>query len=419
MPKKEDRSDWVAVAPESTAATATKANDIPKAKTAFQFFQKERSEQLKRRVREENDGRFDVALLAKHTHRAWHHETSDADRSHFEELARRDAVRYAAASHAADVAALERKERLRAEREAVVLLDDDDEEDDDYREGGPTRTTRNQYEKKQRKKERRQKKNEKKRKSNGQGGSDFNDDDDEGEEEEDDWDSDVLDTDDSEQEKKKKATPKKTRPVSQKQLEYQARKLEEKQKKEAYMMERQLDIQKEKAGQAKRRLEFLLKQSDIFAHFGRVKEDQAKYGIVAAPPAKAAAETSNKGARRNAGETTANDDDDLNEADEHEATFLTAQPSTLGFGKMRDYQLEGLNWMIRLQENGVNGILADEVSFAIPGEEVPHHRCTIWDVCGLKYLLLLLLLPFFFLFCFPPSSCIRWDSVKRYNPFRY
>jgi SWI/SNF-related matrix-associated actin-dependent regulator of chromatin subfamily A member 5 len=26
---------------------------------------------------------------------------------------------------------------------------------------------------------------------------------------------------------------------------------------------------------------------------------------------------------------------------------------------MRDYQLEGLNWMIRLQENGVNGILAD------------------------------------------------------------
>jgi SWI/SNF-related matrix-associated actin-dependent regulator of chromatin subfamily A member 5 len=26
---------------------------------------------------------------------------------------------------------------------------------------------------------------------------------------------------------------------------------------------------------------------------------------------------------------------------------------------MRAYQLEGLNWMIRLQENGVNGILAD------------------------------------------------------------
>lgn len=27
----------------------------------------------------------------------------------------------------------------------------------------------------------------------------------------------------------------------------------------------------------------------------------------------------------------------------------------------RDYQLEGLNWMIRLQDNGINGILADEM----------------------------------------------------------
>lgn len=30
-------------------------------------------------------------------------------------------------------------------------------------------------------------------------------------------------------------------------------------------------------------------------------------------------------------------------------------------GKMRDYQLAGLNWMIRLYENGINGILADEM----------------------------------------------------------
>jgi hypothetical protein len=27
----------------------------------------------------------------------------------------------------------------------------------------------------------------------------------------------------------------------------------------------------------------------------------------------------------------------------------------------RSYQLEGLNWMIKLQENGINGILADEM----------------------------------------------------------
>ena len=30
-------------------------------------------------------------------------------------------------------------------------------------------------------------------------------------------------------------------------------------------------------------------------------------------------------------------------------------------GKMRDYQVRGLNWMISLYENGINGILADEM----------------------------------------------------------
>jgi len=32
-------------------------------------------------------------------------------------------------------------------------------------------------------------------------------------------------------------------------------------------------------------------------------------------------------------------------------------------GEMRDYQVRGLNWMISLYENGINGILADEMVF--------------------------------------------------------
>lgn len=32
-------------------------------------------------------------------------------------------------------------------------------------------------------------------------------------------------------------------------------------------------------------------------------------------------------------------------------------------GEMRDYQIRGLNWMISLYENGINGILADEVRY--------------------------------------------------------
>jgi SWI/SNF-related matrix-associated actin-dependent regulator of chromatin subfamily A member 5 len=50
---------------------------------------------------------------------------------------------------------------------------------------------------------------------------------------------------------------------------------------------------------------------------------------------------------------------------------LNTQPSILSpHCKMHGYQLEGLNWLIKLHCNGINGILADEVSQRyIVGEE--------------------------------------------------
>jgi SWI/SNF-related matrix-associated actin-dependent regulator of chromatin subfamily A member 5 len=38
-----------------------------------------------------------------------------------------------------------------------------------------------------------------------------------------------------------------------------------------------------------------------------------------------------------------------------------ASPPYIKSGDMRDYQVRGLNWMISLYENGINGILADEM----------------------------------------------------------
>ena len=32
-------------------------------------------------------------------------------------------------------------------------------------------------------------------------------------------------------------------------------------------------------------------------------------------------------------------------------------------GSLRDYQVRGLNWLISLYENGINGILADEMVY--------------------------------------------------------
>ena len=40
---------------------------------------------------------------------------------------------------------------------------------------------------------------------------------------------------------------------------------------------------------------------------------------------------------------------------------MQVQPSIITGTTLREYQLQGLNWMIHLYDNGINGILADEM----------------------------------------------------------
>uniref|UniRef100_A0A7S0M6D0 Uncharacterized protein n=1 Tax=Cryptomonas curvata TaxID=233186 RepID=A0A7S0M6D0_9CRYP len=104
-----------------------------------------------------------------------------------------------------------------------------------------------------------------------------------------------------------------------------------------------------------KRLEFIQKQTDLLLHF---------------EPSKGAysAKTEPKGGKRGRMSEKAEDDlllkraetetsDSIN-ADEQR---LTKQPSILVNGTLRDYQLEGLNWLVRLYNNGISGILADEM----------------------------------------------------------
>lgn len=359
MPKtKEDRSDWVAVEPEFAAASSstTTTTEIRKATSAYQFFQKERGAAIKAQVTQNGTIPFDIAVFGRAVRDKWNNDLSDDDRAYFEDLARQDQFRFRQESHQADVAAMERRERLQKEHNQILLVDD---------EGGTKRTTRGRWERKQRKK---QKVEQRKKKAAAKKSSDDDDEDDDDDDESEEWDSEDEsdDEDDSGSEdedgepkkkKRKKATPPK-RKVSQKQLEYQQKKKEEKQEKEMYITERQQDLRKERAAQAKKRLEFLLKQSNIFSHFGSVKEDTAKYGIStsattaaeAAAASAAEAPKDNDGGitrdrRKAAEDSAAQEEEALEEADEHEATFLTHQPTTLGFGKMREYQLEGMCWI--------------------------------------------------------------------------
>ncbi|GFY85241.1 chromatin remodeling factor17 [Actinidia rufa] len=90
--------------------------------------------------------------------------------------------------------------------------------------------------------------------------------------------------------------------------------------------------------QGEGRLKYLLQQTEIFAHFA--KGDQS------------VSQKKSKGRGRHASKVT--------EEEEDEEFFKEEEEDGIQ-GKMRDYQLAGLNWLIRLYENGINGILADEM----------------------------------------------------------
>ena len=95
---------------------------------------------------------------------------------------------------------------------------------------------------------------------------------------------------------------------------------------------------------------FLLAQTEVFAHF--------------LSGTKAANEAANKGKRGRNKSHAAEESEDaelVEHAEDYQAVRLTSQPTCIKFGKMREYQIAGLNWMIRLFDHGINGILADEM----------------------------------------------------------
>ncbi|XP_020108881.1 ISWI chromatin-remodeling complex ATPase CHR11-like isoform X2 [Ananas comosus] len=99
-------------------------------------------------------------------------------------------------------------------------------------------------------------------------------------------------------------------------------------------------------------LKYLLQQTEIFAHFAKGSQF--------------ASERKSRGRGRHAPKVTEEEEDEECLREEEggfsgaAGTRLVTQPSCIQ-GKMRDYQLAGLNWLIRLYENGINGILADEM----------------------------------------------------------
>jgi SWI/SNF-related matrix-associated actin-dependent regulator of chromatin subfamily A member 5 len=343
MVGKEDRSDWVAVEPEFSENTT---NAIRPAASAYSIFQKDITPTVKQEFKA-SGGTFDVGQFSRAVRDKWN-QLDPVKKATYEDRARQDAARFAQESHLADVAAMERQKQRQQEREQLIL-------DDEF---SGQRGTRRAFQKEKKKKAKKVKREKKQRAPIKEGEWDpaYED------ESEDSYEADSSDSDDSDH-PKKTAPPRK---VSEALLKKREEAKEAKEEKEQYIAKRQADLRKDRATQAKRRLDFLLKQSNIFSHFGQVKEDEAKYQKQIARQSS----TVGSSTHRSSADTGEAEGADAIDVEAHElnqegkpATYLTTQPSTLDFGKMRPYQLEGLNWMVRLQENGVNGILADEVSF--------------------------------------------------------
>lgn len=357
---------------------------------------------------------MDVGTLTREVSSRWQALTSE-ERAKYEKMAEEDRFRFLSESHKRDVEIMERRERLRKERETLILEDGvggrggrttrGARRKEQRREGKRKAKEEKREEKKKRKaleKKNQRKKAKKKKQVDDGDDSDYEDDEDDAEDESDaaskssssynENDDESSSDDDDEDESSRSsdssgASTKKSRKRNKQVPQLSAAALakreklkQEKLEKEKYIEQRQSDVRLERKEQAKRRLEFLLKQSDIFSHFGNVKQEKALFrkpgvavgsstvvqgeGEEITSDAAAAAASANVTKREKGGDgmnSGGNEDVEREEVDEHEATYLTTQPSTLGHGKMRQYQLEGLNWMIRLQENGVNGILADEM----------------------------------------------------------
>jgi len=167
---------------------------------------------------------------------------------------------------------------------------------------------------------------------------------------------------------------------------------------EALVAERHSKLDKQETTRASQRLEYLLKQSDIFAKFqgggklpGQEEDKKPK---------------SSKKKKNHRDEEVIPEDEDP-EAEEEAHVFLSKQPNCIKFGTLKQYQLEGLNWMIHLAEKGLNGILADEMGLGKTLQSI--------SIMAYQYEYMKIAGPH--LVCVPKSTLSNWmNELARWCP---
>ncbi|XP_073698074.1 SWI/SNF-related matrix-associated actin-dependent regulator of chromatin subfamily A member 5 [Garra rufa] len=117
------------------------------------------------------------------------------------------------------------------------------------------------------------------------------------------------------------------------------------------------------------RFEYLLKQTELFAHFIQPAAQKTPTSPLKMKPGRPRIKKDEKQNLLSAGDNrhrrTEQEEDEELLSESSKATSVCTRfddsPSYVKTGKLRDYQVRGLNWLISLYENGINGILADEM----------------------------------------------------------
>ncbi|XP_055333572.1 chromatin-remodeling complex ATPase chain Iswi-like [Paramacrobiotus metropolitanus] len=118
------------------------------------------------------------------------------------------------------------------------------------------------------------------------------------------------------------------------------------------------DLKKDK----KKRLEYLLKQSELFAHFmSSGGTESEKRTTRAGKDGKTAFDSQPSTDHRHAHKDDEQEKMELLTTETKAIPRFEKTPFYIKGGEMRDYQIRGLNWLIALCENSINGILADEM----------------------------------------------------------